>query len=235
MALMLVQNMIHTNIKNSFTTQLKREPIHITIRCICPFDRMDRDILPRAFDLLSKKYKTGVKDNDYIDDLCNYIVKYIDIFTGFTSPEPNTEENRDRETLSEPFVATRWGACIDDRERVLETFREMIVDILKESEIKIFEKFKGSVMSVSTWVDNDILVKHVSDMFKINIMILDARTNNPYSMAIQYSDSRPYILLYYIPGVHFEGMGIYNNNTKSIQRKFTKDDRIVKWFNDKMN
>ena len=232
---MLVQNMIYTNIKNKFTNQISRDPNSITIRCICPFGRLDTQILPRAFDLLSKKYKQNVDENDYIEDLCGYIVRYIDIFTGDTEPDEDTEDNRDKETLEQPFVPSRWGACIEHRESVLDAFRQQIEEILRVSENQIFEKFKESVMTVSTWVDNDILVKHVSDMFKINIMILNSQTNEPYSMAIQYDDSRPYILLYYIPQIHFESIGVHDNHTNTIYRKFNKSDSIVKWFIDKMN
>ena len=230
---MLVQNMIHKHIKNTFTNQLDTDSIGMSIRCICSFDRLDRDILPRAFDLLSKKYKQNVTENNYIEDLTNYIVNYITIFTSTTIPEEDTEENRDKETLTYPFVSKRWGACIENRDEVLTQFKTRLNRVLKASEKDIFEKFKESVTKVGSWVDNDILVKHVSDMFNINIMILDGQTNKPYTIAIRREDTRPYIMLYYIPGIHFEGMGVYNHNTKYIQRKFTNDSDIVKWF--KMN
>jgi hypothetical protein len=106
---------------------------------------------------------------------------------------------------------------------------------LRASEKKIFEKFKESVERVSSWVDNDILIKHVSNMFKINILILNARTEEPYKMAITYRAEWPYIVLYYIPGIHFEGMGVYDDDTKQISRKYKENDEIVRWFLNKLN
>ena len=233
---LLVQNMIYSDIKEAFTNKLRRRPIDITIRCVISFATLDRDILPRAFDLLSKKYKSDdIDNNHYIEDLKKYILLYVTKFISDTEPESDTEENRDRETLSKPCVPKRWGACIEDRDELLRELEEMMDTILRASEKKIFEKFKESVERVSSWVDNDILIKHVSNMFKINILILNARTEEPYKMAITYRAEWPYIVLYYIPGIHFEGMGVYDDDTKQISRKYKENDEIVRWFLNKLN
>lgn len=224
---MLVQNNIYKNMKHRFTTDLERSPLHTKMRCLCSFSRLDMDILPRAFDLLSIKYKEPLSENNYINDLYTYIVTYIEIFSGHRASEIH---NKDKETLTKPYVQKRWDANIDNREEVLELFRESIKNILEVSEKEIFEEFKESVKNVSVWIENDILVKHVCDMIKINILIWNSREEKPYNLPIRRVKGRPYIILHYIPGLHFEGMGLYSHETRHIQRKFSELDKIVTYF-----
>ena len=233
---LLVQNMIYKDIKRSFTTSLRRREIDMTIRTIVSFALLDINILPRAFDLLSKKYKnSGLEENNYIKDLHTYIMMYVTKYVSDTEPDKDTESDRDRETLYRPCVPKRWSVDIPNRNEILKELNQSLGEILRESEKKIFEEFRQSVERVSSWVDNDMLIKHVSNMFKINILILDGQTKNPYKMAITYTQDRPFIVLYYIPGLHFEGMGVYDEKNKQIIRKYESGDEIVRWFLDKLN
>ena len=231
---LLVQDSIYNHIKERLTCKLDRRVSMMRMRSIASFALFDIDILPRAFDIVSKKYKKAPESNDYIHDLYTYITRYFAIYISDTGCDSDTEENRDNETIQSPHVAKRFGALIEEKEKVIKTFNTFMKDILEKAEKDMFERFKESISNVSTWIHNDILIKHISDMFKINILVIQ-EDGTPYKMPIVYNEDWVYIMIYYMDGVHFEAMGLYNKDDNTIERKFGHPHEVVQLFLDKLN
>lgn len=189
-----------------------------------PFSMLDNHILPRAFDIATRK--KNIRCN-YIQCIYKYIINYIRIFMSDERIPPNTEILRDLETIHNPHVLFRHKKYYLYKKRVYKkTFQRLILSILNTSNQHAFLQFKSQLSSTNSWA-NDFYIKYASQILDINILMIDENTDRLYNMPYTIDKQKKCVLLYYIEETHFESIGFYNQKTKVIERSFDYNHPLI--------
>ena len=164
---------------------------------------------------------------EYTDIIFRYISNYFWRYLTQHTPAQDTEYNRDNETEYDPLVCIQPTYKTNANTVVIKNvFNFELKRIMEESRVNVYNQFKDSLKQVNTWVDNS-MIRYLSDIFDINMFFIQSGSQTKYNIPIEYYCNRKCIIFHYIKDVHFENIGVYNEDDKTITRLLDINDPII--------
>lgn len=183
-------------------------------------------------------YKTFlIGDNPRIYKMLKTYISLKD-FEKYILPQASKESNSLRE-LVDNIVQTSSRFMSD---RVLQKSREghvsrsiirpmfdALIHVVSETASTsvdlAYQEYLNKLGKCSSWVDN-YLLGIISDMFDLDIYVIDDTTRLPYILDCEYLKKRPSVVIMWTGGDHYESVGEVLDD-KQVKRLFDHKDQLI--------